>query len=359
MNKAYFFLLDTLKAIILNDDTIISDNRQLSAPDWQELYRLAKWHGVSAIVLDAVARLPKDYQPPFSMKMQWIGLVDSIEKRYRFQYDTAAEFAQIMLQHGIRTLVMKGLAFSTYYPKPEHRECGDLDCFLDGKFEEGNAISIEYGARNDGGDYKHTHLNFKGLAIENHRFLTNFNSTKRGKRTERILQKYIQQPSRNIGGTVLQMPIPEFNALFLIKHAQKHFIDEGITLRHILDWATFLKTEQNNLDWKGLYADMTACHINHFADIMTEICHKYLGLNFSNKEILSSKQSPLTEIVFKDILSCQKPSQHNETISNKVTRIFRRLRRMWRFRAVADESFFMLLWNTFAFSSYLKRNPKL
>lgn len=359
MNNATKTIFASLKAILTNEPSALSAIAPLSSQEWAEVFRLAKAHGVVAIVLDAVSKIPKDTQPPFSIKMQWIGMADGIEKRFRFQYDTAAEFAAILQQHGIKTYVMKGLAFSTYYPTPEHRECGDLDCFLADKFDEGNTIAVEHGARNDGGDYKHFHLNFKGLTIENHRFLTNFNSTARGKQTERLLQSYIHTANRTIGDTALQMPSAEFNALFLIKHAQKHFIDEGINLRHIFDWATLLKAEQNNLDWKSLYADMEKCRINHFADILTAICCKYLGLQITNPDIATTAEHPLTEVLLADILSAQHYTPHRESPVAKAKRILRRFRRMWTFRTIADENYATLVWNTFAFSSYLNRKPNL
>jgi hypothetical protein len=42
----------------------------------------------------------------------------------------SAEFARLMEEKGLHTLVLKGIAVSTYYPNPLHREFGDLDCYL-------------------------------------------------------------------------------------------------------------------------------------------------------------------------------------------------------------------------------------
>lgn len=40
---------------------------------------------------------------------------------------------------------------------------------------------------------------------------------------------------------MLETPPDLFNALFLTKHAQGHFLTEGIPLRHLCDWAILLK----------------------------------------------------------------------------------------------------------------------
>ena len=48
-----------------------------------------------------------------------------------------------------------------------------------------------------------------------------------------------------------------------------------------------------------------------------------------------------------------------ENFLQKCFRIFRRFGRMWRYRSLASESYWLMVWNTFSFSSYLKRKVKL
>ena len=47
------------------------------------------------------------------------------------------------------------------------------------------------------------------------------------------------------------LPPVQWNAMFLTYHACGHFLSEGLRLKQILDWAMFLKKEQNNVDWKA------------------------------------------------------------------------------------------------------------
>lgn len=62
--------------------------------------------------------------------------VERIERRYGQQRRRAAELAAAYAEAGIRTVVLKGFAVSRLYPVPEHRPCGDLDCFLCGDYEQ-------------------------------------------------------------------------------------------------------------------------------------------------------------------------------------------------------------------------------
>lgn len=80
-------------------------------------------------------------------------------------------------------------------------------------------------------------------------------------------------------------PCAYFNALLLIRHAQGNFIQEGMNLRMIYDWAVLLRAEQDNLDWIQLYADFETCGLRIFVDVMTSICVDYLGTELTCKDI--------------------------------------------------------------------------
>ncbi len=94
-------------------------------------------------------------------------------------FSLSAEYADKMYENGIPVVVLKGLAFGVYFPNPMSRECGDLDCYMMGKDREGDHITALIGGKVEDGGYKHAHLHYKGLTIENHYYLTNFNNTKR------------------------------------------------------------------------------------------------------------------------------------------------------------------------------------
>ena len=268
----------------------------------------------------------------------------------------AVEFAEKMSERGIQTVVLKGLAYASYYPNPYHREYGDLDCYLMGQKELGDKVSVEIGGKMEEAGYKHSHLYYKGLTIENHNYLTSFDNTKLGIRTEQLLQEQISEGCRPIGNTKLQNPSANFNALFLIKHAQRHFIKEGICVRHLLDWAFFLKAESQKVNWDKVLPQMKECRILEFAKVMTRLCIERLGMVIDIDELSSPLK--ISDAVWSDILGGQ-PDLFHENFVQKIGRIIRRFYRMWKFRSLADESYCRLVWNSLSFNSYINRNPKL
>ncbi|MBS7385710.1 MAG: nucleotidyltransferase family protein, partial [Bacteroidales bacterium] len=160
--------------------------------------------------------------------------------------------------------------------------------------------------------------------------------------------------------SALLRPNATFNALFLAKHALRHFIDEAICLRHIMDWALFLKAEAANVDWQLLRPHLEASRVLPFAQLLTHISLRHLGLPASTplpdwlRSDGDERLARWEEMLLADTFGGH-PSMAGETFFMKCKRILRRFRRIYRFRDLADETPATLIWNAFAFSSYLHR----
>ena len=359
----------------------------MGAGEWDALYKLAKDQGVTALVFDKLESLPAEVAPPKQLMLQWFSHTLSIGKQMERKYLVAADFAERLAAANIPVVVLKGFAIAAYYPQPLHRECGDLDCYMLGKMAEGEAVAASFGAVVEEANYKHSHIKYKGLTIENHKYFTSFNNTARGKGTEAALKQLIfaQAPARWDNSALLR-PNATFNALFLAKHALRHFIDEAICLRHIMDWALFLKAEAANVDWQLLRPHLEASRVLLFAQLLTRISLRHLGLPASTPlpDWLSGgcggsatasascsgsaadagssadcgdgaeRLARWEEMLLADTFGGH-PSMAGETFFMKCKRILRRFRRIYRFRDLADETPATLIWNVFAFSSYLHR----
>lgn len=323
---------------------------------WEHIYLIAKKQGVVAIVFEAIKDMPHNIAPPKNTTLRWLSNAISIEEQIKRKGRISIDFADKLSKRGIQTIILKGPVFASYYPNPELRESEDLDCFLMDKKEEGDMIVAEIGGIMKESGYKHSHLYYRGLTIENHQFLTNFDNTQLGIKTELLLQQLIKEDIHPIGETRLLSPSADFNAMFMIKHAQHHFIKEGIRVRHLLDWAFFLKTEANNVNWDRIIPLMEECRMLQFARVLTALCVDKLKMTINVNGLMGGGY--ISEAVLADILG-EQPAIFHENIIQKICRIVRRFYRMWKFRSLADESYYRLVWNSLAFSSYLKRNPKL
>lgn len=332
-------LLNILRHTLSKSPIQTQSFENLSEEKWRLLFRISAKQGVLAIVYDVVSQLPKECQPPRQINVQWALSAEAVEHRYKLQFSGAKWLTDLWSTAGLRTVVIKGFALSKYYPIPEHRECGDFDCFLlDDKYEEGNILAEQNGAKVNREWYKHSQIYFRGMMAENHQFLV---STRKGKKTKALNRDLVNMLNGDMSPfdeTSILLPPVLFTALFVTYHSFSHFISEGITMRHMCDWACFMKEEQNNFDWSEFYALCKTYKFDRFVDVSNAIITKYLGVELYNKDVI--KESPYTNQVLNDIFyedakifSSGKGKWHNRF--KLITNMFAY---GWKYRDIAQSS---------------------
>lgn len=123
------------------------------------------------------------------------------------------------------------------------------------------------------------------------------------------------------------------------------------------DWTVLLRAEQNNLDWNLITNELKEHHMLRFTEVMTAICVEYLQLEITNPLVPICKDKKIIEDILLDTFRGEdKHMQPNESFAKKTKRILLRYYRTWKYRAFATENYLTLVWNSFAFSSYVKRN---
>lgn len=339
LNGISFTLLHLLRIAIGTEQVATSEFANV---DWAKVYALARKQGVLAIAFDGLSQMfeqdrefAKSFPQP--IKLQWINAVFSIEQRYERQREVCAELAEKWAEQGIKTLCLKGFAFSTYYPIPNHRECGDFDCYLYDDYAKGNGIMRELGARVDEEMYKHSEIIYRKVMVENHRFIVAVRGGRKMKNLHTLLDNIARTEERKqIFDTKIEMPSPLFNALFMNYHSLSHFLSEGIRLRHILDWALYLRKEQERLDWCRFYELCEEYDMRAFVDCMTAIAVHAFGIGMTNPQIVA--ESPYMDRVLDSVIN-----DDNAVFSQSVG--------PWRKRVMLVQNMFVSRWKYKAFSN--------
>lgn len=163
-----------LKASITKDQKEVMEMLPASSELWNNVIILAQSHGVIAILYNEVCQLPQELLPPTEVVMRLFGYYNLQQKDFERKKSIALAFSNALFQKGVTFKVLKGLSFSSYYDQPYFRGLGDCDCYLGKDFELGNQLANKMGAEVDFGTYKHSHIKFNGLLIENHHYLTDF-----------------------------------------------------------------------------------------------------------------------------------------------------------------------------------------
>ena len=196
--------------------------------DWEKIMLMSQKQGVRGLVYEALETIKQkniDVKafPQRLQIMQCYAQAVQVEKMYAKHMSLTKDIVALWKKHGIKTIVFKGIAHSRYYFRPEHREFGDFDCYLiDGQgrcaYKQGNEIARKNGLIVDDDWYKHSHIAYKQLTIENHRFFT---SARRGG-TDMALHKYmvelisdVCQLERIDGTDIYVLPL-EAEGLFMV-----------------------------------------------------------------------------------------------------------------------------------------------
>ena len=288
---------------------------RLEGADWPALVALATEQGVAALAYDGLQKcyeadpslsLPLDRELK-AVKYEWFGSTLNVEMEYDKQWKAVSALGSLFADAGLRTVVLKGFALGACYPVPQHRYSCDFDCFLlgsgpvtdRGAYERGNQAVEATGVKVDRSFYKNSSFSIKGTKVENHRFLTGWRGSARWKRFELELERLLAAPGalqplpgagpeaglsgpgapQSPSGASLLVGPPLFNALFLTRHAQVHFlIEEGISLRHICDWAMFLRRYGPSLDWQAFLSCCAHYGMSRFAASMTRLAGYVCGV---------------------------------------------------------------------------------
>lgn len=73
--------------------------------------------------------------------MKWFGYANIIAKGNHEQIKTLKAMCDIWHNVSNRMILFKGQANALYYPHPEHRNTGDIDCYLMGDYDRGNEVA--------------------------------------------------------------------------------------------------------------------------------------------------------------------------------------------------------------------------
>lgn len=312
--------------------------------DLKAVYELSRWQEVTAIALDGLQKFstisPDILQNSHSsraLKMQWIGNMMAQEKRYNANFLAAKDLATLYDRNDIRTYVLKGFSISQLYPIPSHRFSCDLDCFLmsptDGfdACELGNDLAASCGCKVDAAYYKHSVFAYKGLTIENHRYCCSVKRSKRTKELECYLESLLKDyEPQFIADTKLSLPPQMFQALFMIEHANGHFLYSKMSMKHVCDWAMIRQAFKDSLDWNEFDRQCIRFGLKNFVECMNHLADYVLG-KCGYKDLLLIDRRVLADTFREVRLS-------SNLMRQRVEKAIGVLRSSWKFKHFCGDS---------------------
>lgn len=344
MTEDYKILLSLIRSALGNS----SADFKCFTPHWEELYTLALEQGVQGVVFDSLEKLQPEMRPPKNLLIKWIGNIAVTERNYTAYVNTIQEIADIVNTENLEMLVLKGYGCSLNYPIPHRRPCGDIDIFV---MEKNGAHSIDIVRRinkalteTDKGKFIHDNdhhsvIQYGRFVIENHESILDVNTHKSSVVLNKLLESLASDcllSSQRTNGIVL--PSVKFNSILLLRHMANDFATVKTTLRHVLDWGTFVA--KNNIDWNYVYEIMHQANMHKFLDAINSICIDYLSYD-SDLFHIEKRNEKLRDKVLEDIL-CPVFQGNVPSMNHKFyygwTKTYRMWHNRWKYSIVYDES---------------------
>ncbi len=215
---------------------------EVSAGEWQEIFEFSKAQTVPGVVFEAVKGITGTNKPPLDVLMQWTMLVERIARKNEQLNNSCAELTKIFAEHGHRSAILKGQANALLYANPLSRQPGDIDIYIDGGERKALALLKELG-KEYSLSYHHAHVKGEwcGAIVEVHFRPSsgNYNPFS-NRRLQKFLNAEIQNVTKTDGG--FYVPTPKFAQMMQLSHLMRHFISEGVGLRHVADYYMLLKS---------------------------------------------------------------------------------------------------------------------
>ena len=317
---------------------------KMTSQNWQDVYNMALEQGVLAFAYDGIRKLEEQYYPELDIKIQWAYNVSHIEKIFNKQLSAAQSIVDTFAQHGIKTMILKGLSLASLYPEPRHRQSGDIDIYLMGDYERGNKIMSAIGNKVTYDYFVHSEFRVNGVNVENHNYFINPDVNRTAHYIQNALSTLIttHQSHPLVAGAL--MPSAEFAALFLTRHSSWHYAREGIRLRDICDWGIFLSHYKDSIDSQCVINHLANSGLERYASVITTIAMQVLGidspLQFDNKYV------ELAERVLTDILTFENEEKHKDISFFKAfaLKIRNRISRKWCYDEVVPDSYWGNIW---------------
>ena len=258
---------------------------QIDVADWETMYDMAKKQAVIGVVFESVQRMGQNATIPRQLKMNWFYKVNQIKTRNMLLNQRSAELVSMFRQDGFDCCVLKGQGNAMMYPNPYARSSGDIDLQVKG----GRDLVVQYVKKR----FPHTktayqHVDypiFKKVPVEVHYLPVFLNNPFHNKRLKRWFdnhseEMYSHEVDLPDGAGRIPVPSLRFNIVFQLAHLMHHLLDEGIGLRHMLDYYfLLLKVYEERISLAGMSDELDRLGLRKFAGAVMYIMHDVLGLD--------------------------------------------------------------------------------
>lgn len=286
--------------------------QEKNQPDYQKLLTLAKSHAVLPLLYDVLE--PDEKLPQREREILTRLSRQTVQQSYHLLFLTKY-LVELLNENQIPSVVLKGAGTAAFYPVPELRKSGDIDLLLSGEADTAAACGLlkACGFTVKGTQTANHHVvcvSSEGIGVELHTMLAEpFDH----ERTNAYLIQMLPECFQNIEyPEVMGVKIPvlkdSYHAFSLLLHMLQHFLRAGFGLKLLCDWVVFWNRDLPEDEKQTFLHLVRKSQISAFAEIITAVCVRYLGLKQSHVSFLirqAVEENPLVDEFMRETLEAE------------------------------------------------------
>jgi hypothetical protein len=212
-----------------------------------QLMELADRQTVRGLVCNTLVNLSKGVVLPSVDAFEAYQSIDQIDKQNAKLLHALASLVRLFDDSCIPFVVMKGQTIEALYPLRHLRIPGDIDFYVSEQyFDQAKELilkkwDVKY---NVGDGNMHIEFTYEDVVFEMHFKLLCFSSRKIQCRFNKILANAVIL-RRDIDGVSAPVFTPEFEILYTFLHLYHHFMELGVGIRHLCDFAVLCRRQKD------------------------------------------------------------------------------------------------------------------
>ena len=220
-------------------------SRTYTDGEWDRCLVFADKQAILGVLWAGIEVLPKEQSPYKDLLMEWMGQTERLQTRSDEMNRACTRVYHNFKSAGFESVILKGQSNAKLYGGKLLRTPGDIDIWL---FAPRDLICryLRENVPSYSGEHEgklHTEFHWRDVTLEVHFTATYLTVPK----YDRRLSVWLEAQSRELKtlGSKLTDGFPsptlEFNLVYLILHMYRHYLFEGIGLRHVVDYYLVLQ----------------------------------------------------------------------------------------------------------------------
>ena len=252
-------------------------SRVPSNAEWGLLIEESKRQAVSGVMMSGLERLSEQVVVPEEVMVKWFGRVQKTARRYALHCERARELTAIFESAGFRCSVLKGLGFAQLYPIPARRQLGDIDLWVAGETTEVlRFLRASYPVEKVVWHHADAKI-FEDVETEIHYHPGWFYNPFTNRRLQQWYDRNQDEQMAMNAGLGFAWPTTRFNAVHSLVHLLHHLMEEGIGVRHLVDYFYIVRALSAD-DRVAVVADLNWLGLGRLAGAMMWVLQEVCGM---------------------------------------------------------------------------------